>query len=67
MKHHMDTIARYRMDNLNDEEFQKYILSKLEEMRALDKENHDTTIRAFEHIIDVIKALNDRIAKLEER
>jgi hypothetical protein len=55
------------MDNLNDEEFQKYILSKLEEMRALDKENHDTTIRAFEHIIDVIKALNDRIAKLEER
>jgi hypothetical protein len=63
----MDTIARYKMDNLNDEEFQKYILSKLEEMRVLDKENHDATIRAFEHIFDAIKLLNNRISKLEER
>jgi hypothetical protein len=55
------------MDNLNDEEFQKYILSKLEEMRVLDKENHDATIRAFEHIFDAIKLLNNRISKLEER
>ncbi len=65
MKHHMDTIVRYEMNNLNGEEFNQFILSKLEEMRDLDKENHKTTLRAFEHLLDVVKMLDKRIAKLE--
>jgi hypothetical protein len=67
MKQAMDTIVSNKMEHLNEEEMQTYILSKLREMQQLDKENHETTIKAFEHVIEVIKLLDERITKLEER
>jgi hypothetical protein len=55
------------MSNDNNSEFNQFILSKLSEMMDIDKTNHETTLRAFEHLIDVVKLLDERITKLEER
>lgn len=65
MKQAMGTIVSNKMEPLDDQEMQTYVLSKLREMQELDKQNHDVTIKAFEHIIDVIKILDERVTKLE--
>jgi len=67
MKHHMDTIVSDKMSNDNNSEFNQFILSRLSEMMDIDKTNHETTLRAFEHLIDVVKLLDERITKLEEK